>query len=68
MILTFIIGVLINTNIPKKDPLKFPIFNKEMILVEETRVPKSQVININIKKINKYEKVHLCRRRMVWTM
>lgn len=68
MILTFIIGVLINTNTPKKDPLKFPIFNKEMILVEETRVPKPQVININIKKINKYEKVHLYRCRMVWTM
>lgn len=46
MILTFIIGVLINTNIPKENPLKFPILNKEMILVEEIRAPKPQVINI----------------------
>lgn len=54
MILTFIISAFIvsanEDNIPKKEQNQFPIFNKEMILVEETRVPKPQVININIKK------------------
>lgn len=41
MILTFIIGVSINTNIPKKDPLKFPIFNKEMIFSRGNKSPQT---------------------------
>ena len=54
MILTFIISVFIvsanENNLPKKEQSQFPIFNKEMILVEETRVPRPQIINLLKKK------------------